>query len=73
MSHLCRIVNKKKIPLWKRILIRLLGRYPAFTTNPYGYGNLEYFYGFCKEHGYYIDYLHGYEEELRCPECQDEA
>lgn len=23
----------------------------------------------CKAHGYVVDYPHGYEDELRCPEC----
>jgi hypothetical protein len=66
------MVEKKEIPLWKRILIRLLGKYPAFVTDPYGYGNLEYYYGFCREHGYYVDYPHGYTGEIRCPACEKE-
>jgi hypothetical protein len=73
MSHLCRIVKKEEIPLWKRILIRLLGEYPAFKADPYGLGNIEYYYSYCKEHGcYYIDYRHGYRQETRCPKCVDE-
>jgi len=66
------LVKKEEIPLWKRILIRLLGEYTAFTTDPYGYGNIKYFYSYCKEHGYYIDYRHGYRQETRCPKCVDE-
>jgi len=72
MSHLCRIVKKEEIPLWKRILIRLLGKYPAFKADPYGYGITEYFYSYCSKHGYYIDYPHGYYEKLRCPACEEQ-
>jgi hypothetical protein len=28
-----------------------------------------WYLGWCAEHGYYIDYAHGYDEYIRCPDC----
>lgn len=73
-SAYARVVEAKEIPLRKRILIRIDSLLPiriykckAFTKD-FGYGTLEYFYGYCKEHGYYVNYLSG-NEKHPCPGC----
>jgi hypothetical protein len=46
------IVDKKEIPLWKRLIVRLVGE--AFA---YKLGELHYYFGYCPKHGYFIDHL----------------
>jgi hypothetical protein len=69
-----RLVEAKDIPLRKRILLRLDSLLPvriykckAFTKD-FGLGPLEYYYGYCSEHGYYVNYMRG-NEKLPCPAC----
>lgn len=69
-----RLVKAGEIPLRKRILIRIDAMLPvrvyrlkAFTKD-FGYGPLDYFYGYCSKHGYYVNYMSG-NEKLPCPSC----
>jgi hypothetical protein len=62
------IVDKKEIPLWKRLIVRLVGE--AFA---YKLGELHYYFGYCPKHGYFIDHLAGYNGKLRCPKCIEET
>lgn len=69
-----KLVKPEEIPLKKRILIRIDAMLPvrlykakAFTKD-FGCGPLEYFYGYCSEHGYYFNYTSG-NEKLPCPAC----
>jgi hypothetical protein len=71
-----RLVKEEEIPLRKRLRIRILHKFgfhderaEAFTKD-IGSGPIQFFYGFCDTHGYYVDYPHGYKHELRCPECE---
>ena len=50
-----------KYPFWGRVKIRIMGSVPAFKTH-----ELDYRYGYCKIHGYYVNYLHAYDRLLSC-------
>lgn len=62
-----RLVDAKEIPFWNRVKTRLIGSVPAFTTH-----ELDYCYGHCKTHGYYLNHLHGYDRLLSCPKCRSD-
>ena len=36
-------------------------------------GFLPFYICFCRVHGYYEDYPHGYTEYFSCPKCQEES
>lgn len=35
-------------------------------------GELPFYLFKCRKHGYVVNYPHGFEEKLTCPECQKE-
>jgi len=61
------IIEPELIPLWKRVIIRLLGEAFAYRKD-----SLEYYIGYCPKHGYYLDHLRGYDGKLSCPICLEE-
>ena len=73
MSHLARRVPKEKIPIWKRIGIRLASLFGIYGFKAFRVrtknGILDYYYGYCKLHGYFVNYPRGFMELLYCPEC----
>ena len=60
-------LDKKEIPLWKRIVVRIIGDVFAYEKD-----SLRYHIGYCSKHGYYIDHLRGYYRKLSCPKCLKE-
>ena len=66
-----RMVDRKELSLIQKIRIRLLGPKKAFNVvvNKEKGEPLEYYYAYCKKHGYFISRPEGWEKELRCPLC----
>jgi hypothetical protein len=61
-------VDKKEIPIWKRLIIRIFGNAYAYERD-----SIRYYFGYCPKHGYYIDHPAGYYEKLHCPKCIEET
>jgi len=72
MSIHNKLVNAKDVGAFVRLKIFLFGKALAFKENTYGHGDISYYYRRCPRHGYFIDYPHGWKEELRCPKCEKE-
>jgi hypothetical protein len=62
------IVEKRKIPLWKRLIVRIIGEAFAYERN-----SIRYYFGYCPKHGYFIGHLAGYYGKLHCPKCIEET
>lgn len=71
-SALSGLVNAGRLGSVQRIAARLWGRHPAFKADPCGKGVIQYYFGYCSTHGYYVNYPQGHYEKLYCPECDDE-
>jgi len=61
-------VDKKEIPLWKRLIIRIVGNAYAYERDL-----IRYYFGYCPKHGYFIDHPAGYYGKLHCPKCIEET
>jgi hypothetical protein len=61
-------VDKKNIPLWKRLVVRIVGAAFAYEEN-----QLRYFIQYCPKHVYYIEYERGYYGKTSCPICIKES
>ncbi len=64
----------KEYSLWQKIWARVFGSVRLDIRQPSGFVKPTVFYlAWCSKHGYYEDYLHGYERYLLCPGCMKEA
>ena len=61
-------VDKKSLPLWKRLVVRIVGAAFAYEKN-----HMHYYLCYYRKHGYYIDHERGYKELISCPECNKES
>ena len=65
--YTCYTVN---LTPWRRVVARLLGRCRVGDIKLNGWSSELPLYAFhCKKHGYQLDYPHGYNGRLDCPEC----
>jgi len=64
LSPTSMMVEASSLSLFTRLRIRVMGS--AFFHK---LGGLEYFYGRCRVHGYYLQYARGYERRIPCPKC----
>jgi len=60
------MVDARSLPLFTRLRVRVMG-----SAHFHKLDGLEYLYGRCKFHGYYLQYARGYEGKVSCPECHD--
>jgi hypothetical protein len=60
-------LNKRRFPLWKRIVVRVFGEVFAYEKD-----SLCYYIGYCPKHGYFIDHERGYYEKFTCSKCLEE-
>ena len=59
--------------LWQRFQLWLLGYAKLFTRAKEGWrGPLPFYIVRCEQHGYYIDYPHGWRRYFLCPKCLEE-
>jgi hypothetical protein len=65
------LVDKKSIPLWKRLVLRIFGSIFG-EVFAYEKSQMRYFIGYCKKHGYFIEHERGYKELISCPKCLEE-
>ena len=72
-----RLVKPEEIPFLKRIKVRILDVLGVYGVKAFEvdgpYGRLEFYFGFCKEHGYYVNYPQGHKKLLYCPKCQEKV
>jgi hypothetical protein len=61
-------VDKKSIPLWKRLVVRIVGASFAYEKN-----QLRYLIKYCPKHGYYIEHEREYDGKISCSECIKES
>ena len=62
-------VKVSKLSLKEKLMVRILGYYLAFYDNKNFSKPMPIYMAKCKIHGYFLDYLHGYDDRLDCPEC----
>ena len=63
-------MSEPKLSLFTKVSVRLLGPSRIGEIKEEGWtGSMPLYAAKCKEHGYFTDYPHGWERELRCPEC----
>jgi hypothetical protein len=68
-AHLRRNLDTQQVPFTKRLLLRL-GFSPCATE----FESRRLVYGYCRLHGYYVDYPHGLDERyILCPKCLESA
>ncbi len=69
-----RLVREEEIPWYKRIFIRILNSFGFYGIKAYKdniqKNSIEYYYGYCEEHGYFINSPQGIERNLHCPLCK---
>jgi len=65
-------VEAKKIPLMKRILVRILGAIPYYVDNDNFSRPTIIYLVYCPKHGYFFDYRHGWRGYFECLGCRAE-
>jgi hypothetical protein len=65
-AAVARSLGAGQLPLVKRCMARV-GKHPS----AWNYDSLVFVYGFCRRHGYFVDYVHCWpnHEYIQCPEC----
>jgi len=59
-----------RIPLKAWLKLVILGKtYLAHNTKPGWNGELPFYIAKCRQHGYFLDYPHGWSGYLHCPLC----
>ena len=65
LACLRRNLEARQVPLTKRLLLKL-----GLTPSASQFESTRLVYGFCRLHGYYVDYPHGPDERyILCPKC----
>jgi len=63
-----------KVGFWKKLKLKLFGRvYIGHIERPEWRAPLPIYLLKCGEHGYYVDYPHGYTQYFECPRCLQET
>ena len=64
-AHLRMNLERRQVPFTKRLLLKL-----GFTPSATEFETTRLVYGYCRLHGYYVDYPHGLDERyILCPKC----
>lgn len=63
-------LERRQYTWWQRLRVAIFGRcYLEKRLKPGWKGPLPFYIAKCKEHGYFEDYPHSWDEYLTCPEC----
>jgi len=65
------LVDKKSIPLWKRLVLRIFGSIFG-EVFAYEKSQMRYYLCYCRKHGYFIEHERGHKELISCPKCLEE-